>query len=444
MVLLAVFVGFYYNEIQATTGLLLTSVVFFCTGFVLNALCERKELDFKTSCTLVAVVFFLLGLIGSIPYMYLNVFPSESKTESFLNSFFESVSGFTTTGFSFISNIDSQPKSLIFYRSLTQWIGGIGIVFIILAFFYPENILDNLSKPLNFEKAGSTLKRTYFGVLTIYTVYAVIFVFIFHVLGFDLITSASLTFSSISTGGFSPTVNAEKIFSYPTNIVVMVLMLIGATSFAIHYKIFSGKFKGAPYIELLVFILIIIFGILLVGCFTNLDFLTSAFHIVSASTTTGHSFIEIKSLNSSVKLLMTFLMFIGGSYFSTAGGIKVMRFISFLKSIPWAIKNLITGKLEDFSCSWRKFSHPEIFAYLAFILIAVLLISVATFIFVLHGFSLEDSLFDVTSAFATTGLTTNVTSILLAPHLKIILILLMILGRIEILPLLVALFPKSK
>jgi len=108
--------GFIYNENQAIIPLFVTSFAFFFVGFLLNALSVREELDFRQSCILLTCVFFVLGILGAIPYFWLNAFNDSSIIDRFVNSFFESVSGFTTTGFSLITDPDALPRSLMFYR----------------------------------------------------------------------------------------------------------------------------------------------------------------------------------------------------------------------------------------------------------------------------------------------------------------------------------------
>ena len=141
----------FYNETQAAISLFLACVTFLGSGFLSNALCERKDLDFKGSNFLFLATFIVLPLIGALPYFYLDLSPaiglfgSSSILDTFTNGLFESVSGFTTTGFSFISAPEALPSSIRVYRSLTELMGGVGIVFLLLAFFESKKSLNNLS-----------------------------------------------------------------------------------------------------------------------------------------------------------------------------------------------------------------------------------------------------------------------------------------------------------
>ena len=137
-------VGFAFNETQQLIPLFITCTAFLGGGFLLNALCERKDLNVKSSSALVLSAFLILPLIGSIPYLAIDPFNSPTPIDRFTNGYFESVSGFTTTGFSFIANTDVLPRCLLVFRSLTELMGGVGVVFLILAFFQSKRALPKL------------------------------------------------------------------------------------------------------------------------------------------------------------------------------------------------------------------------------------------------------------------------------------------------------------
>ncbi|HLC00527.1 MAG TPA: hypothetical protein VJL33_04340, partial [Candidatus Bathyarchaeia archaeon] len=120
LTILPIAVGLYFEETQAVVSLFIACVTFLGCGFMLNALCERKDLDFKSSNVLFLASFIILPLIGALPFIYYDPFISANVFERFTNGIFESVSGFTTTGFSFVTNPDVLPNSLLIYRSITE------------------------------------------------------------------------------------------------------------------------------------------------------------------------------------------------------------------------------------------------------------------------------------------------------------------------------------
>ncbi|MFZ2410008.1 MAG: potassium transporter TrkG [Candidatus Methanoperedens sp.] len=431
--------GFIYNENQAIIPLFVTSFAFFFFGFFLNALSVREELDFRQSCTLLTGVFFILGILGAIPYFWLNAFNDSSITGRFVNSFFESVSGFTTTGFSLITDPDTLPRSLMFYRSFTHLIGGLGVVFILLAFFYSGKTLDNMSKVMNFMRVTDSIKKSLASILVVYTVYVLLFSALIYVLGFtNIANTISVVLSSLMTGGFSPVADFSPYAAFPAVLVVIVMMIFGATSFFIHYRIIHRKFRSALTKEFWMFLLISAIGVLAVQAVYPLGILSTVFHVLSATTSTGFSTINFSLIPEKAKFLFIVLMFLGGMSFSTSGGIKIFRLALFLKSIPLAIGSLIGKEYEKIEFDGKDYDKKDVVINLVFILLSVALVAVTGTLLYFSGFGLIDSMFEAVSAFATSGLSVGIVSAALAVHLKLALIILMVIGRVEILPFLIA------
>jgi len=330
LMVIPIIVAFYLNEPRALDSFLVTAVVSLTAGFLLNALCERKELDFKYSCALLTTAYFLVALVGCIPYVYLNIFKNQDAVSRFTNGYFESISGFTTTGFSLITDADVLPKSILLYRSMTQWIGGIGLIFILLAFFYPSEEITHLIKTLGIERIGRNLKTLFAFILLVYTLYLIIFapILYFTSIG-DPIKAVSMVFSALTTGGFSPLKDISKLADYQIGLILGILMIAGAVNFRTHYWILNRQFRRGLTREFRLFLAITIAGAIAMYLLTGLDPYTVLFHTVSASTTTGFSFIDLARLGINAKLVLILLMLIGGCTFSTAGGVKVLRLIIF-------------------------------------------------------------------------------------------------------------------
>jgi len=440
LVVIPIIIAFYFNESPALDSFFVTAVVSLTAGFLLNALCERKELDFKYSCVLLTIAYFLVGLVGSIPYIYLNIFASQDPVSRFTNGYFESISGFTTTGFSLIADVDVLPRSILFYRSMTQWIGGIGLIFILLAFFYSSEEITHFVKTLGIERIGRNLKTLLAFILFVYTLYLILFAPALYFTSInDPVKAVSMVFSSITTGGFSPLKDLSKSASYQVSLILGILMIAGAVNFRTHYWILNRQFRRGLTKEFRLFLAIIIAGAIAMYWLTGLDPYTVLFHTVSASTTTGFSFIDLARLSVNAKLVLILLMLIGGCAFSTAGGIKVLRLIIFLKAIPWLVKRAVSKKVEPFKLEGMVMGDVDVVFSLTIPVLALALVSISAPIFFLNGYSFIDSLFEVTSAFATAGLSVGIVSIFMPLGLKWLLIILMVLGRIEVIPLLIAL-----
>jgi trk system potassium uptake protein len=440
---LPIILSFINEEIVATVGLFITATIFLILGFLFNAFCERRTLSYKSSCGLIVLVFILLSLIGSIPYMYIN-FSKGDIIQNVSDSIFESVSGFTTTGFSVIPNMSTIPESIIFYRGLTQFIGGIGIVLVLLAFFYPEAKLQDFAKGMGFSK-DQKIKKTFLLILLIYIVITTIMVTLSILLGYhDVINAISFVFSAISTGGFAPLNDITHVATtFPMNIVLIITMVLGATNFFILAGLFKLRIKEFFISETSVFLGIAIIAILIPVIFFGLSMSEAIFHIISAMTTTGFSYLSIAQLTDGFKLFLVFLMLIGGASFSTAGGIKIYRLALMLKAVRKAVYESITDREYPIKLFGRDYSNAAINQAAVVVLLMISLVFFSAFIVSSYGFHPVNALFETTSAVATTGLSTGIVNPSLALELKWLFAFLMLLGRVEILPFLI-IFSRTK
>lgn len=439
LIIFPVLMGFIYGEAQAIIALFITGFAFFLSGFLFNSMSVREELDFRQSCVLLAAVFLILGVIGAVPFFWFNAFGDTGIAQRAANSFFESVSGYTTTGFSLISNPDFLPRSIIFYRSFTNLVGGLGVVFVLLAFFYNGKTLDNLTRVMNIVKVTDSIKKSLVSIIVIYAAYIGIFSLILYAIGFSNIADTiSVVLSSLMTAGFSPTADFAKYAAFPAFWVILAMMIFGATSFFVHYKVISGKFHKAVTWELLGFLAIIAIGYLIVQVSYPIGAADAAFHVVSASTSTGFSTIALAEVPDRIKFLFIALMFIGGMGVSTAGGVKVFRVLLFLKSIPHEIGAAVGREYSEVRLDGTSYSRDEVSANFMFIILSAGLVLFMGSVLAFSGFGVMDSIFEAASAFGTVGLSVGIVSQALAIHLKLALAALMIIGRVEVIPFLAA------
>jgi trk system potassium uptake protein TrkH len=443
LTILPIGIGLYFEETQAVVSLFLACVTFLGCGFLLNALCERKDLDFKSSNVLFLAAFIVLPLIGAVPFFYIDPFNSTSGFERFTNGFFESVSGFTTTGFSFIANSEALPKSLLVYRSLTELMGGIGIVFLLLAFFQSkQKSLNSYGNSIGVESINGNLKKTFLSVFAIYGGYILAFTLIFFLLGFQNLINTGTFMIDVITGGFQP---AEQQFQQylwlGPKILLTALMLLGSLNFAFSYHLFTRKFRKAISWEIFLFLLIIILGTASVSLLANINAIDSLFHVVSMSSSSGFSYIPLASFSSTVISILIVLMLIGGCAFSMAGGIRVSRLISLAKSIKQSIRsvlvkeNIITEPLEKTTNANGGVEHQS--ASIIILLFTVVLVVFAV-VFTTLGVSFTDALFEVGSALTTNGISMGATNVLMPVGYKWLMIAAMTIGRVEILSILIA------
>lgn len=437
-----IILSFYFNETDAIIALFLTAMIFQIVGFFLNALCVRRELNYKQSCALFAIVFIVLSFIGSIPYLNFFISDTGDVFQGVTNSVFESASGFTTTGFTMLTNLSIIPKSIIFYRSLTQFIGGIGIVLILLAFFYPEAKLKGISNVLGIAK-NQKIKKTFILIISVYCAYAFIMIISGLIFGYrDIVNLSAFVFSALSTGGFAPISDiTAAVTQFPLNFIVIITMVLGSVNFLIVAGLFKRKFKEFFLSEFSVFIPIVLISILITTIFFKLSLFDSVFHVISASSTAGFKYIPVFSDN--VKFLFILLMFIGGSSLSTAGGIKIFRLVLMIKATKKVIAERITQQKSKLKLFGKEYTNAEIIQSLTIILLMASVVIISSFILSLYGFKPLDAVFEITSGIVNCGLSTGLVSPSLVFELKWFFIAIMILGRVEILAFLI-IFSRKK
>jgi len=332
LMIIPALLGTIWGEWQSSIGIYLAFVGMSLTGYIMNTLGEKSPLNLKQSSIVVVLSFVLLSLFGSLPYMYINPFWDGIDFFSlFASSFLESTSGFTTTGLSTIIHPENLPESFSFYRSYTLWVGGLSFVYLVMALYYPETKLAGMRHLLG----GGILrfKQLLSTISVIFAIYTAILILLFIIFGhINILDSISLSFGTLSSGGFVPTSTILNSVNSSTLIIIMGGMIIAALPFAFHFGIFSKEIEATKEIkEILVFIILITICIVLFlfieSSFSKNEWLSSVFHVISASTTTGFQFIDLSHISTSGKILLIVLMLIGGTAFSTAGGIKIARII---------------------------------------------------------------------------------------------------------------------
>src|SRR5918995_616350 len=317
----------HYKPILANVAIILQF-----SGLFMNILGEKSPLNLKQSSIVVVLSFFLLSLFGSLPYMYVNPFYDGIDLFSlFSSSFLESASGFTTTGISTILHPENLPDSFSFYRSYTEWVGGLSFIYLIVALYYPETKLAGMktilgSGILRFKQLLSTICI----IFTVYTAIIALLLFSFgHV---NILDSISLGFTTLATGGFVPASTILSVENPIPLIVIMGGMMVAALPFAFHFGIFSKNVEATKELkEIIIFIILLTFFIFLFifieSSYSKKEWISSVFHIISASTTTGFQFIDLSQISVYGKLLLIVVMLVGGTAFSTAGGIKIARLL---------------------------------------------------------------------------------------------------------------------
>jgi trk system potassium uptake protein len=407
-------IGLQFGELQAVTSLIATCFLAFGVGFAFNSFAERKELDERTSLWLLLLTFAVLPLVLMIPYIWNNVFTNENLLDLFSNSYFEALSGFTTTGFSFVQP-ETLTMSLLFYRSLIEFIGGVGFIYILVAFLYPKEDLDAFCETFGVEKICDNLKKLFLYILLIYTFFVALFTAIFWFTYSPNLILSSCAAIDILTGGYQPNVTAGiGLFQ----VSIIVLMLLGSLNFKFHYNLFHLKLRELFTPEIKLFLIIIAASTVIISILAWINPFDSLFHVVSMASSSGAEYISIGAMSLPAKIYLIIVGLIGGCTFSMAGGIRVQR-----------IRKLISAVRKDDDEPTRQ-ELKSIVVYLISFLAILLFLS---FAFATLGIGLLDAVFEVGSALTTNGISMGATTIALPIGYKWLLIAAMIIGRVEIL-----------
>ena len=337
-------VALYYSE---PVGSLLWSVASMVgTGALFSILCRKagRDVSRKDGYIVVTVIWIVFSLFGSLPYMLSGYIPD------FTDAFYETMSGFTTTGSSILSNIESLPKSLLFWRMMTHWIGGLGIVFFTVAVFPIFGLGDmhlfaaESVGPMR-AKLHPRISVTARWILTVYIGLTVIATVAFYFSGMGWFDSLCHSMSTVATGGFSTKQMSLAAFGSPLiEYVTVLFMFLGGVSLSLQYRLI---FKGRPRelfrdTEFRTYFSIVAVSTVLVavGLYltTTLDaeasFRTSLFQVVSIITTTGFATDDYTLWQPLLWLILCALMFIGACSGSTSGAMKCVRIATLFK-VMW-------------------------------------------------------------------------------------------------------------
>ena len=315
-----------------------TYIFFICTilGIILiffNKI-KFKKITFFDKILTVLFGYIFFPLIISLPY-YLSVY-----NISFLNCYFEAVSGFTSTGFTVFENIKQIDQSLILWRSTSQWIGGLYFLFSILLLIdiFDENLKKSLTNYISFN--SSEIFKQAFKIIIIYSLLTLLIFIILKFVNLRTFNALNLSLTIISSGGFLSTNNLENLFqSDISKIILSALMLLSFFSLFLTYNIFFYKKKKLNYLSedfyLLIYLLIII-SIIFFFFNNKNNFLNL---LVSISSSVSNIGISFNDTESNLSFIFLILVIIGGSFFSTSSGLRFIKVISLIK---FSLNNLLS------------------------------------------------------------------------------------------------------
>ncbi len=437
-----------------------------CAAVSLPVLLLTKSRPFRISTSngflFVTICWFTAGIIGSLPYQIAGI------TEAFptyADALFESMSGFTTTGASVLSDIESLPKSLLFWRSFTHWLGGMGIIVLVIA-ISPllrsggQLLVGAEVTGLSIDKTVPTIGKTAKILWLTYIILTACEVILLNIFGMDIFDAVTHSFGTLATGGFS-TKNASlgHYDSIQIRATVTLFMVLAGVNFNLYYRMLNRRTRTIfrdP--EFRAYMLILLGASLLIsfslvsrgGRGWNADtIVTALFHSASITTTTGYVAENYILWPVAAQAVLFLLMFTGASSGSTGGGIKIIRLLLMGKQGAGEMKYLLhpqgvfETKLETHIGGRRAVVHAAAgFIALYFIVVAVTMLLLA-----FHGYDILSSLAtalatvgNIGPGFGLIGPTENYG--FYPPQIKYFLSVVMVCGRLELFTVLILFLPR--
>jgi len=414
--------------------------LFFAGHLAFRKVRPYDTLGLKEALVVTALFYLLFSLFGALFFL---------RETSFLNGLFESLSGFTTTGLSVV-DASRLSSTLIFFRSYSQWIGGAGIIVLSLAILLRSGgtALKLYSTESGQENIMGSVVATARVVLRVYLVLTAACFFSYWAAQMQPFDALLHALSTVSTGGFSPFRDSIGHYhSLAIHLVTVLFMWVGATSFTLWFQLRQRKARGFVSNRQVRYLLVVS----LVGCLlfsigfgaTVHKIAPGLFQAVSALTTTGFNTIDQRSLSDGAKLTTIVLMVIGGATGSTAGGIKLFRLIVLFGLIRWVLIRVLLpeGATIPIKAGDNDMDDRALRLVSSFILLYLIILIISALILMFTGYSFADSLFEAASAQGTVGLSVGITSPTMPTIGKLVLMFQMWLGRLEIVPVLITLYP---
>ena len=414
-----------------------------------------KRFQTRDGFVAVALCWIVLGLTGALPYAFCGY--------SYVDAVFETVSGFTTTGATIVAAPSALPRGLQFWRALTQWMGGMGVLVMVLALM-PSlgegsvNLMKAESPGPISSKLRPKTSETAKSLYVIYIALTVAETLILRVAGMPLFDSLTTSFTTISTGGFS--VRDQSIAYYhsePIVWIIIVFMFVSGINFSVLFQVQRRQWRDALHSEELRWYTVITVGavaliaadlVLKTGLGVYQALSQSAFQVVTLMTTTGYATADFDLWPYLSKLVLILVMFVGGCAGSTAGGVKVSRVVILFKGLKRELRRILhTREVRPLTLEGERVAEGTVssvsvffFAYIVILLVCAGIVSLDEVDFTTAFTAALTTVSNVGPGFVLVGPTCNFA--FLSSLSKVALTVTMLLGRLEIMPLLVLLFPS--
>lgn len=465
LMLLPLSVCLYFKEYEYVLSFVVPILVALLIGVPLSLIkLKDKTIYQKEGFVTVALVWIVISLIGAIPFVISNTIPN------FVDAFFETVSGFTTTGASILTDVDAMlnaSKSIMFWRMFTHWIGGMGVLVFILAIIPADSagtmhIFRAESPGITASKFVSKMRFTARILYSIYSVMTIIEIVCLVLGNMPLYDSVLYTFSTAGTGGFSiSNASVPQYNSAYIEVVMSVFMLLFSINFNVYYLIIIGQFAKAFKSEELKAFLIIVFLATLIIALNILDTVSnfadalriSFFQVTSIGSTTGLSTVDFAQWPALSKSILLFLTIVGACGGSTGGGIKVSRLVVLYKSGTNDLRKLVNERLvASVNFEGQAMAKQTERSVRLFMTIWISLVLISTMLLSIDTFAGSDVFTNLSSTLACIGNVGPGLTKLVGPmsnyagynaFSKLVLSFMMLAGRLELFPMLILFRPRT-
>lgn len=454
LILVCAFLG--HSSAQAIPAFAATASAAFLGGQLAIRVGSRpRKMQVGTAMAAAALGWLLVGLVGALPFAWIaraevSVGTASETLSAFaspLTALFESMSGFTSTGLTMAARESELPWELHLWRSLSQWIGGFGIVILVITLADPSGRNERLfDAETNTSIFGDNARRTASLMLAMYGFFTCAAILALRLSGMEWWDAVNYGFTGVSTGGFGTTDGSLADQSSSSQTVVMVIMVTAAISFATYFR----AIRRGPQALLSNQALALLAGIVMLAALLALVFAVNgsaattmdiAFQAVSAFTTAGFSTTELSAWPALAMGLLISVMVIGAAAGSTAGGYKLARFLvlgrATARHLSYALRRpaiLFSDSADAPPCSDKEAAN-RLQAATTLLLLWLLTLAIGSFFLALTpGVAYGDAVFEATSALGGVGLSSGVATATLPAAAKLTLIALMWLGRLEIIP----------
>ena len=426
-------------------------------GSLLVRLRARPDFYSREGFAVVGLIWLVLSLFGALPFWFSGEFAS------FADCFFESVSGFTTTGASILTAVEPLPRGILFWRSFSSWIGGMGVLIFTLAFL--PKVGGRTQVLVQAEATGPVsnklVPKTALSARILYLIYIVLTVaeiIALCIAGLPLYDSVVTTFATVCTGGFSVMNTSIAAYGLPAcEIIITIFMILCSLNFAVFFLVITGRIRQALGSDELRFFLIAVavaIGLIFVNILPLYEssgraFLDSCFQVASIVSTTGFATADYTLWPTFSQFILVLLMFLGGCAGSTAGGLKCSRVLLMARCVHRSLRRLSHPRaVKVVKLDGKSMDEDTLNTVLVFFTCFFLLLGAACLIVSLDGFSVTTSCTAALACLSNIGPGLEVVGPMgnfsdFSALSKVVLSLAMLIGRLEIFPILILLQPAT-